>query len=116
MNKLLVLKGVVIVLQLVLIVLLVSTGIPLKDIKNSQKFIESVIKLGGNGKPLTAAYELLLSKVNTRYGVLVTVVILSTLKVPVISAGIILNHCSCHCSSIHGSLEFTNASRTTTRV
>lgn len=106
-KKLFILKGVAIVLQLVLIFFIVATAIHLKDIKTGQELIESEKAKGRNA--VLPDIESLSSKVNTRYGVLLTVVILSSLKALVFSGGIFLNHIwillgSCIMDVIIGSL------------
>ena len=86
-NQKLILKGIVAALQVGLIVLLITSGLHFKDVK--------VVKDGFDSIKDTPDYEIfkdLAFKVNLKYFALLTLIILSTLKVPVIAAGLFLNH------------------------
>lgn len=91
-NKLLVIKGVVIVFQLISILFLVLTGFHVKKLQQSREFLELERAARGDVKPFTPEEESFISKFNVRYAILLTVIVLSTLKVPTIFAGIFLNH------------------------
>ena len=91
MNQVPFIKAAVIVLQVFLTILLVLTGLHLQDISKYKDLIQSA-RATGDGKPFTSDLESLRFKVNIRYGILLIVIILSSLKVPMISVGIFLNH------------------------
>ena len=86
-NQKLILKGIVAAFQVALIILLITSGLHFKDVK--------VAKDGFDAIKDTSEYEMfkdLAFKVNFKYGALLALIILSTLKVPVIAAGLFLNH------------------------
>ena len=86
MNQTLILKGIVGALQIALIVLLITSGVHFKDVKGAKDLINETTKAGVEWPAEV------LNKINAKYGALLTLIILSTLKVPVIAAGLFLNH------------------------
>ena len=85
-NEVLIFKAVVATFQLGLIILLIKTAIYLEGVKHAKDLLD----LAKNTPGFQTTEEL--DKVYTRYAILLSVVILSTIKFPLISAGIFLNH------------------------
>ena len=85
-DKVFISKGVVVIFQVTLIILLITTAIHFEDVKQAKDYLD----LAKNNPDFQITEEL--DKVYIRYRILLSVVILSTIKVPLISAGIILNH------------------------
>ena len=92
-NKILIIKWAIAALQVALIVLLITTGLHFKDIKQ----VKDLLDLAKNIPDFQITEEA--NKVYTRYGLLLAIIILSTLKVPVISAGLFLNNIFILCGS-----------------
>ena len=90
-NQTLILKGIVGALQVGLIILLVITGIYFKDVKTANDLAQLTKKLAENS-PDYPQIARMAKELNIKYLALLTIIILSTLKVPVIAAGLFLDH------------------------
>ena len=90
-NKILILKVIVTALQVGLIILLITSGLHFKDVKRAKDYAEIAKKLAEN-TPEYPGIAKAAQKVYIKCGALLAVIILSTLKVPVIAAGLFLNH------------------------
>ena len=89
-NQTLILKGIVGALQIGLIILLITSGVHFKDVKK-EKDAGDLLKQKLDISPDSVLGKYI-HKVNVKYGALMALIILSTLKLPVIGAGLFLNH------------------------
>ena len=90
-NKILILKVIVAVLQIGFIILLITTGFHFKDVKRAKDYAEIAKKLAENSPKYSETVKAA-QKLYIKYATLLSLIILSTLKVPVIAAGLFLNH------------------------
>lgn len=86
-NQTLILKSYIAALQVALITLLITSGFHFKDVKDRKDAMGLV-----NNRLLNVLTEEYSNKVNIKYGALSMIIILSTLKIPVVAAGLFLNH------------------------
>ena len=80
-----ILKGIVAAFQVGLIILLITSGLHLKDVKAKAELDE----IASANSPEVAKEA---NKVYMKYAALLTIIILSTLKIPVITAGLFGDH------------------------
>ena len=90
-NQTLILKGIVVALQVGLIILLIITGLYFKDVKEANERAKLAKKLAENS-PEYSKIARMAKELNIKYLALLAVIILSTLKIAVIAAGLFLNH------------------------
>ena len=91
MNKILILKGIVEALQVGLIILLITSGLHFKDVRAVKAYLEAFEKYYKNISEYPE-FEKFVTKIHMKYFALLGLIILSTVKVPVVAAGLFLNH------------------------
>lgn len=77
-------KITLVVIQVALFVLTITSGVQLKKVNDGREALRLF--------PSNPLYEEALSKLDMQWGLLVTVVVLSSLKIPIVSFGLFLHH------------------------